>query len=220
MRTREIKKLVESTADPAFAVNGLHSIEFWNKSAEQFFGIDAKTAVGKSCSSIIKGFDECGQFCSEDCSIIKASEKHKSVRNFDLEVKTAEGKKWCNISILSASDDKSVLPVTIHILRPIDVSKRLELIVRDFVVNETSLSDEQAKELTASTRSPARETNLSDRELEIIKLLAEGKTTKQIAEDLSISKTTVNNHVQHVLKKLNAHTRLEAIRRAEHAGLI
>ena len=110
--------------------------------------------------------------------------------------------------------------IRIHILRPVDVSKRLEVLVRDFVINETSLPAEQARELTSSTRTPARETNFSDRELEVLKLLAKGKTTKNIAEQLFISRTTVNNHVQHILKKLNAHTRLEAIRRAEHAGLV
>jgi DNA-binding NarL/FixJ family response regulator len=50
--------------------------------------------------------------------------------------------------------------------------------------------------------------------------LAKGVTTAAIAERLGISRTTVNNHVQHILHKLNAHSRLEAIRRAEHAGLI
>jgi DNA-binding CsgD family transcriptional regulator len=43
---------------------------------------------------------------------------------------------------------------------------------------------------------------------------------KNIAKQLQISPTTVNNHIQHILKKLNAHTRLEALRRAERAGLI
>lgn len=220
MQKREIKKLVDSTADPAFAVNGLHNIEYWNKSAEDFFGIKSKEAIGKGCSVIIEGYDECGKFCTLDCSIIEASEKQKAVRSFDLQVKTSRGMKWCNISILVANENKAVSPHTIHILRPIDVTKRLEVLVRDFVVNETSLSAEHAKELTASTRTPARETNLTDRELEVIKLLAKGNTTKTIAEKLFISRTTVNNHVQHILKKLNAHTRLEAIRRAEHAGLL
>ncbi len=220
MRKREIKQLVESTADPAFAVNGMHGIEYWNKAAEQFFGIESRDAIGKSCSLIIGGYDECGKFCTEDCSIVSASKRGESVRNFDLQVKTQDGMKWCNISILFADEDKSVAPNTIHILRPIDVSKRLEVLVRDFVINETSLPAEHAKELTSSTRTPARETILTNRELEVIRLLARGKTTKDIAKILFISRTTVNNHVQHILKKLNSHTRLEAIRRAEHAGLI
>jgi DNA-binding NarL/FixJ family response regulator len=37
---------------------------------------------------------------------------------------------------------------------------------------------------------------------------------------LHISRTAVNNHVQHLMRKLGAHTRLEAVRRTEHAGLI
>lgn len=220
MLKREIKQLIDSTADPAFAVNGLHSIEYWNKAAEDFFGIKAKDVIGKSCSSVIQGYDECGKFCTEDCSIIRASLSEKPVRNFDLQVNTANGKKWCNISILIVDEARSVATHTIHILRPIDVSKRMEMLVRDFVVNETNLTPEQASELTSVTRTPARETNLSERELEVLGLLAKGKTTKDIAEELFISRTTVNNHVQHILKKLNAHTRLEAIRRAEHAGLI
>jgi len=61
---------------------------------------------------------------------------------------------------------------------------------------------------------------LTDRELEILRLLGKGSTTSEVADQLHISRTTVNNHVQHILRKLDAHTRLEAIRRAEHAGLI
>ncbi|MCC6328799.1 MAG: response regulator transcription factor, partial [Acidobacteria bacterium] len=37
---------------------------------------------------------------------------------------------------------------------------------------------------------------------------------------LHISRNTVDNHIQHILKKLNAHSRLEAVRRAELSGLI
>jgi DNA-binding CsgD family transcriptional regulator len=55
---------------------------------------------------------------------------------------------------------------------------------------------------------------------EILRLLARGATTTTIAQQLHVSRTTVNNHVQHILRKLDAHSRLEAIRRAEHAGLL
>ena len=220
MRKREIEKLVHQTADPAFAVSGLHDIAYLNGAAEEFFGITADAAIGKPCSLILQGKDECGQFCSKDCSIFDAAKNHKPIQNFDLKVMTKEGEKWCNISVLIADENTSVLPYTIHIIRNVDVRKRLEVVVRDFVVSETSFPPEKALDLIASTRAPSRETLLSERELEVLKLLAKGKTTKNIAGKLFISGTTVNNHVQHILKKLNAHTRLEAIRRAEHAGLL
>ncbi|MGZ5481873.1 MAG: response regulator transcription factor [Pyrinomonadaceae bacterium] len=92
--------------------------------------------------------------------------------------------------------------------------------MRDFVVTGTGLSTEQAATLISSAHAPARETELSDRERDILSLLAKGVTTTTVAEQLHISRTTVNNHVQHILRKLDSHTRLEAIRRAEHAGLI
>ncbi len=220
MRKREIKSLVESTADPAFSVNGMHAIEAWNEAAEALFGITAEDAIGKPCSSVINGYDECGKFCSEECCVLEAAAKDKKVRNFDLQVVTGDKRTWCNVSILIADIDETVGPSSVHVLRPIDVSKRLEVLVRDFVVNETGVSSEQAEQLTRITRTPARETDLSARELEILRLLAKGKTSRTMAEELSISPTTVNNHVQHVLKKMNAHTRLEAVRRAERAGLI
>ncbi|MEZ5344225.1 MAG: LuxR C-terminal-related transcriptional regulator [Pyrinomonadaceae bacterium] len=220
MLKREIKQLIDRTADPAFAVNGLHSIEFWNKAAEDFFGIESKDAIGKSCSSIVQGDDECGQFCSKDCAIFHAAEKHNPIQNFDLKILTSNGKKWCNVSVLIAEENKSVLPYTIHIVRNIDVRKRLELLMRNFLVVEADFPPERAVDLISTTRAPSREAILSDRELQILKLLASGQKTNDIAEQLCISRTTVNNHVQHVLKKLSAHSRLEAIRRAEHAGLI
>jgi DNA-binding NarL/FixJ family response regulator len=109
---------------------------------------------------------------------------------------------------------------SVHILREVDVRKRLEMIVRDFVVTETNLPAEQTRALSSATRAVAREAELTDREIEILRCLARGETTAHVASQLSISRATVNNHVQHILRKLDAHTRLEAIRRAERAGLL
>jgi len=122
--------------------------------------------------------------------------------------------------VLIVENGSSVSPHAIHIVRPIDLRKRLEILVRDFVVSTTKLPTEEAVALISSTRAAAREAELSSRELEILRLLGKGNNTAAIAEKLHISRTTVNNHVQHILRKLGAHNRLEAIRRAEHAGLI
>jgi DNA-binding NarL/FixJ family response regulator len=74
--------------------------------------------------------------------------------------------------------------------------------------------------MITTRRAPAKDAELSARELEVLRLLARGESSRSVAELLHISRTTVNNHVQHILRKLGAHNRLEAIRRAEHAGLI
>lgn len=111
-------------------------------------------------------------------------------------------------------------PHLVHILRLVDLGKRLEIAVRDFVVSRTSLPAEQALTLITGRRAAAHNTVLSQREIEVLGLLARGSSTSGVATELHISRTTVNNHVQHILRKLNAHTRLEAIHRAERAGLV
>jgi DNA-binding NarL/FixJ family response regulator len=60
---------------------------------------------------------------------------------------------------------------------------------------------------------------LTDRETEVLRLVAKGLTYKQIAERLVLSHRTVQNHVQNVLNKLQLHTRYELVRYAVKKGL-
>ena len=62
--------------------------------------------------------------------------------------------------------------------------------------------------------------SLTPRELEVLKLLAEGKTNKAIAQELSVSSHTVKFHVNALMSKLNAQSRTEAVVRATRLGLI
>jgi PAS domain S-box-containing protein len=220
MRSEEIKKMAESTSDAAFAVDGEGLVVAWNRAAETLFALTAPEAMGRHCGDIVQGADECGAVCSQDCTVRQAVAKRHPISNFDLLMNTTNGRQWCNISVLIAENGASTNPYAIHIVRPIDLRKRLEILVRDFVVSNTNVPAEEAVAFISSTRAAAREAELTDRELEVLRLLGKGSTTSGVAEKLHISRTTVNNHVQHILRKLDAHTRLEAIRRAEHAGLI
>jgi PAS domain S-box-containing protein len=66
----------------------------------------------------------------------------------------------------------------------------------------------------------ARTTGLTPRQLEVLRLLAGGRSTDQIAEQLRLSRETVRNHVRHILGALGAHSRLEAVARARAAGIL
>jgi LuxR family quorum-sensing system transcriptional regulator SolR len=61
---------------------------------------------------------------------------------------------------------------------------------------------------------------LSDRELEVLRLTGEGKTSGRIAEQLGITTRGVNFHVQNVMTKLNAHNKTEAVCLATRLTLI
>lgn len=61
---------------------------------------------------------------------------------------------------------------------------------------------------------------LSSREIEVLKCLAQGKTTAQISTELFISDNTVKTHVRHILEKLEASNRAEAVSKAAQMGMI
>jgi DNA-binding NarL/FixJ family response regulator len=66
----------------------------------------------------------------------------------------------------------------------------------------------------------ARYSGLTDREQEILRLLAEGLSAKQIADKLFISQKTVENHRSNIMRKLDLHSVVELVRYAAKFGLI
>ena len=61
---------------------------------------------------------------------------------------------------------------------------------------------------------------LTDRELDVLRLIAVGKSNQRIAHDLFVALDTVKTHVTHILGKLGAANRTEAAARARQLGLI
>jgi len=90
---------------------------------------------------------------------------------------------------------------------------------------DTSLSPQVVKNLIASEDKEAkiRDTgygSLTPREQEIMRLVAEGLSSKTIAEKLFISPKTVENHRTNIMNKLDVHSVLELVRYAARLGLI
>lgn len=68
--------------------------------------------------------------------------------------------------------------------------------------------------------TPGRRPDLTGREIEILGLVGDGKTSKEIADELFISENTVRNHVRNILDKLGLKSRFEAVNWAYREGLI
>ncbi|MFT3743060.1 MAG: LuxR C-terminal-related transcriptional regulator [Pyrinomonadaceae bacterium] len=220
MKLGEVKKLVEGTNDPTFALDSNGLVVAWNASAAQLFNLMESDAVGRFCSEVVQGVDECGRTCSTECTIQHQARAHQPIKSYEIQVNANGKRQWCNVSVLMVEAADTTPRYTIHIVRPADLQKRFELLVRDFVVNETSLPNVNVAEILSAKKAPTNLAKLTERETEILHCLSRGETTARIADSLFISRTTTNNHIQHILKKLGAHTRLEAVRRAEQAMLI
>jgi len=72
----------------------------------------------------------------------------------------------------------------------------------------------------AASAPPGMIEPLTDRELEVLRLIAAGRSNQRIAYELVVALDTVKKHVTHVLGKLGAANRTEAAARARQLGLI
>ena len=88
--------------------------------------------------------------------------------------------------------------------------------IREVFAGKSSLP----RDLTAKLVDSMAQPELSERELEILKQMARGKSNKEIGQALYISEYTVKNHVRSILKKLKAIGRTEAIAIATGRGLV
>ena len=219
MGSKRFLTLLEGTADAAFAVDSAGRISAWNNAAGELFGLSEEEAIGVSGHKVLQCSDDNGIVCTESCVIERASQVTRPRMNFDLRLQTKSGKLWCNLSTLIVSDQDSGALHAIHLVRPIETSKRLEQALSEFVRTRT---DDNRNDVLMVPPPPISgiKIPLTSREVEVLRSLAKGNGTKVIANQLNISVATVNNHIKHILAKFDAHTRLEAIRHAESIGVI
>lgn len=211
--------MIEGTGDAAFAVDAAGRIRAWNRAAAELFGRSEAEVISISCHELLQCSDEDGVVCSKHCVVENWAADNRPPENFELRLQTKVGRLWCNLSTLIASDPTSGGRYAIHIVRPIEIRNRLEQALSEFVRIHMS-SSWNGKLPIRSVPTSSVDVRLTRREFEVLESLAKGNTTRTIANKLNISSATVKNHIKHILTKFGAHTRLEAIRRAETAGII
>ena len=91
--------------------------------------------------------------------------------------------------------------------------------IRSAAAGETALAPAVASRLVERVRRPDRGT-LSARELEVLELLAEGVSNREIANRLHVSEATIKTHLVHIFTKLDVDTRTAAVTAGVERGLI
>ena len=108
-----------------------------------------------------------------------------------------------------------------ELVRAIRVVARGESLLQPMVA--ARVLDKLSELMTAGeTLSPtsAQDTHLTAREREVLRLLAGGARTRDVAEALFISERTVKNHIANAMQKLDAGTRAEAVAKAIQSGML
>jgi NarL family two-component system response regulator LiaR len=106
-----------------------------------------------------------------------------------------------------------------YLLKDTD-SEELSQAIKAAAEGRVHLAPEAAARLMREVRAPDSPEALTDREAEVLRLLARGKANKQIASSLYVSEKTVKAHVSSILMKLGVQSRTQAALYAVRAGLV
>lgn len=103
---------------------------------------------------------------------------------------------------------------------PDELRRAIELVHQGLSVLSPQVTRQVMRLVSHGDLERGAESGLSSREMEVLACLSQGKTTAQIAAELYISENTVKTHVRHILEKLEASNRAEAVSKATQMGLI
>lgn len=210
-------ELLAGTTDAAFTVDLLGEIRTWNKAAENLFGYPASSAVGNACATLVKGrVDSRTRVCCESCDVLECIRAGRDVSNFDMEISTIAGRRiWVNVSLLVTYDQSTERRLIIHMMRDIGRRKKAERLTMEMLRIAKSLVNSAGQSGELPPIVP-----LTSQEKKILILLIDGKGTKEAAEELRISMSTLRNHISHINRKLHAKNRTEAVMKALKRGII
>lgn len=206
--TNSLDEAIARAADGAFAIGSDGRIVLWNRAAEKMLGYAAREAIGRPCCDLFVGYDDGGnRLCYQGCHVMALVKMGDPVQSFDMRTRTKAGRPiWVNLSTLTLPPGRAGGPLTVHLFRDVTATKELLGLVRE--------------RLTGPATAEPMADVLTRRELEILRIIATGVSTRAVADKLRVSPATVRNHVQNILGKLGAHSRLEAVAMATRQRLL
>lgn len=203
----DILDMVANAADGVFVTDRNLNIVIYNKAAEKLLGFPAEEVLGRYCYDVIRGRDSSGNLlCHRSCYVVVGSREGKGIPTCDLVTRMKAGKEiWLNMSTFVTRSPHEELSAVIHIFRDITGRRQIERLIE--ALNAKFVQAPEPRTVKAAVEAKP----LTARELEVLRLLASGATTKAIAQKLFISPFTARNHIRNILAKLGVHTRLEAV---------
>jgi PAS domain S-box-containing protein len=203
-----------NAANGAFIIDQEQRIIFWNQAAVEILGYPGDEIAGSYCYAILDGRGDRGRpICRENCYRAAAAARGRPVESFDMSVPTkSHGIRWLNISTLTwpANGNGNGAGI-LHLFQDVTSRKQRELLLDQVLDAAKNLQNGEQVDAFPALSTDDLRANLTDREHEVLSLLAEGLGTRDIARTLVISSSTTRNHIRNILEKLHVHSRLEAV---------
>ena len=197
-----LDQALSRAGDGAFVIAADGRIVLWNRTAEKILGYAPREVLGRPCCVVFIGRDDNdNRLCYQGCHVMTLVKMAEPIQTFDMRTQTKVGKAvWLNFSILVTPANGKTGPMTIHLFRDVTATKELLTLVHDRLAARGP-----------DVAAPENGSMLTRRELEVLRLMANGTNTAAASEKLHVSPATIRNHVQNIFGKLGVHSRLEAV---------
>jgi PAS domain S-box-containing protein len=208
-----VKNLIDArTGDAVYVVDPDYRIVHWDSRMESLTGALAEDALGQPCYQAVMGErEDGGPFCAHGCSVMHLARAHRPVSAFEMRIKTRSGeRRWVSVSNLTVETEEG--PYLVHLFRDTQGTHDVLEMAHGLI----QLSSKKEAPAPRRRDIPA----LTPRQLEVLQLLSEGKSVKEIGKDLFLSEATVRNHVRSLLQALGAHSQLEVLAKAREMGIL
>lgn len=195
-----------------FVADEHQRIVAWSPSAEQALGHKARDVLGRPCYEVVAGQDiRSHPVCRPRCTAVVNALRGRVTAPYDLASLTnKQGTRiWVNNSIILARNDAG-RPLILHLFRPVEDRPDQNRAARLSPLHGRSRLEPEQGVLKP----------LSRRELEALRMLADGLSTVEIARAMTISPLTARNHVSTIMRKLGARNRVECLIVAAERQLI
>jgi len=208
----ELLSVLARTTDGMVAIDPAMRIIGWNEAATGLLGYEPEAALGLPCFEILGWHDRHGNIvCDANCPSCSLSSRDELIETREVMGHTNTGRSlWLSVSTVVPPARLRGECQMVHFVREGGLPPQLERVLVERLA---------AAGVSSDGGVPAALEPLTLREREVLRLLAEGMDTREIAKRLVLSPTTVRNHIQHILSKLGVHSRLEAVALAlRHPG--
>lgn len=206
-------RFLQSIKDPLIIMDPGHKILFINDSGAEIYSSTKEEATHRICYEVFKQTEE---HC-QDCPVEKVLKSKKSYFTEQSEIMPNGRRVYGEVrSYPVFNNENDLIAVSIIAIDITDKKKRQ----KDYA---TFLSNKIMENMSAKTsEAPLTcvDVPLSDREIEVLRLIAEGCSNPEISEMLSISLNTVKTHVTSIFNKLGINDRTLAAITASKMNII
>lgn len=227
-----------STGEAMFVVGEDFQVLRWSRRATELLGFEEEDAVGRPCYELLVGNDARSPgICGRDCPVLTGARVNARVPDYDLLSRCADGKhKWLNMTTLileGESDGPHTKRQIMHLMRDVTDKRSVEEFARVLAAtlresggipparsDDEQNPDREQEPATLNDISTYNVPQLSPRELQVLRLLAHGTSTNEMAAAMGVTPVTARNHVSRLLNRLGVGTRLQAVVYGARTGLI